>query len=99
MFSLEQKIRPPLLEDPRPRDMFGLGLLVALAAILIPAWDISGQRYLNDVAGQMSSAYLLPALGFMLVLRCGAIDFSVWVSAAGGGLVAAVLIRAGVPAG
>ena len=38
---------------------------------------------------QMASIYLLMALGFLLCLRCGAIDASVWVVSSLGGVLAA----------
>ena len=56
-------------------------------------------RVLRNVTGQMVSIYLLMAMGFLLCLRCGAIDLSVWVAAGVGGVVAAKFINAGTPAG
>jgi ribose/xylose/arabinose/galactoside ABC-type transport system permease subunit len=53
--------------------------------------------YLNDIAGQMASFYLLPALGFALALRCGAIDLSAWITSALGGVVAAAALNHGIP--
>jgi ribose transport system permease protein len=106
---LEDRLRPPPELNPVSRDMMGLGLLVAMAAILVPAWNTPG-RYSADtpalftlyclpLAAQMASYCLPVALGFLLALRCGAVDLSVWVNAGVGGLVAAALIRAGAPAG
>ncbi len=62
--------------------------------------DVSDQmgRVLAYVTSPMASIYLLMALGFLLVLRRGGIDLSVWAAAGVGGLAAAALIRAGVPA-
>lgn len=96
MFSLEEKVRPPILANPRPRDAFGIGLLLALALILVPAWGAGRLEFRSCVSGQMTSFYLLPALAFLLALRRGAIDLSVWAVAAMGGLVAAELISRGV---
>jgi len=97
LFSLEEKLRPPHLEHPWPRDSIGVGLLIALAAVMYPQWQVNDDfpRFLTDIAGQMASFYLLPALGLCLALRCGAIDLSVWASAALAGLVTAWMINAG----
>ena len=94
MYCLEDKLSPPPVSSAW-RDLFCVGLLAALAAILMSAWDISESRYVSDFAGQMASYYLPPALGFMLALRFGAIDLSVWLSSAIGGLVALACIKAG----
>ncbi|MGA2266538.1 MAG: hypothetical protein ABSH10_08945 [Phycisphaerae bacterium] len=53
-------------------------------------------QYLNNVPGQMTSTYLLLALGFALALRCGAVDLSIWAVAATGGVAAAKLMSLGV---
>ncbi len=97
MVRLEDRLRPPANVAPWPRDVVGVGLLIALAVVLLPLWNVDEERYVTDVAGQMASFYLLPALGFLLALRCGAIDLSVWVAASLGGVVAALLINAGLP--
>jgi len=59
--------------------------------------DIEGHRRLTDVAGQMGGAALLMAMGWLLALRRGAIDLSVWVVAGVAGTVAAAAISVGVP--
>jgi len=51
---------------------------------------------IQGLTGAMTSIYLLLALGLLLCLRCGAIDASVWVVSAVGGLVAAGCIKAGM---
>ena len=84
-----------MLANPAARDAIGVGLIIALAMALLPARQADGSPYLSDVAGQMASYYLLPAMAFCLALRCGAIDLSVWANAALGGLTAAVLINHG----
>ncbi len=89
-------MRPRHLASPAWRDATGIAFLAALAFLLLLPW-VSGERYLADVAGQMASFYLLPAMGFMLALRRGAIDLSVWVAAGMGGMVAAGAISAGQP--
>lgn len=96
MSILEEKLRPAYLVRAWPRDAMEFLLLVALAAVLAPAWNVGPDRYVSDVAGQMTSFYLLPALGMLLALRVGAIDLSVWVVSAAGGATAAALINAGV---
>jgi len=96
--TFEEKLRPPFSVDPWPRDVAGVGFMLALGAVLAPAWDVGQQRYLTDVVGQMASFYLLVSLGFLLVLRCGGVDLSIWTLAGVGGVVAAAMIQAGIPA-
>jgi ribose/xylose/arabinose/galactoside ABC-type transport system permease subunit len=95
---LEDMLRPPEPADPWSRDVLSVALLLILAAVLIPAWDIGPANFQHTVVGNMASFLLLPTLGFLLALRCGAIDLSVWVNAGLGGVVAAVLIARGVSA-
>lgn len=98
---LEDKLRPPLPADPWSRDVLSIALLLILASVLLPAWHIARDNFLPMVAANMASILVLPALGFLLVLRCGAIDLSVWVVSGIGGMVAASLISrgCGVPLG
>jgi len=93
------------------RHWLGLVLVGALAVTLLPAWgsaqgffDVGSKAHgghvavaLDCVANQLVSFYLLPAMGFWLALRRGAIDLSVWAVAGLGGLLAATLINAGLP--
>lgn len=95
-YLLEDKLRPPLPDDPWSRDVLSVALLLILASVLIPAWDIARVNFLHTVVGHMASFLLLPTIGFLLALRCGAIDLSVWVVAGIGGVVAAALISRGV---
>ena len=97
LVSLEEKVRPKLTvgEAPWLRDVFGAALVIALTVTLLSAWQVNQQRYFKDVVGQMFSFYLLPALGFCLALRCGAIDLSVWSVSAVGGAVAVAVLRVG----
>lgn len=87
-----------------------LALLGVLAATLLPAWGLNAGLFSTNAKGhhihagqidrmkdQLASIYLLPALGFWLVLRRGALDLSVWAVAGLGGLVAAGGINAGLP--
>ncbi len=78
--------------------MFCILLLAGLAVSMLA--DRGGDQTLwAGLVDQATSVYLLPALGFLLALRCGAIDLSVWVCAGLAGVVAASLINAGVGAG
>jgi len=82
--------------DPYSRDVLSVALLLILASVLIPSWDMARDTLLPMVAAHMASSLLLAALGFLLALRCGALDLSVWVAAGLGGVVAATLINSGV---
>jgi len=82
--------------DPYWRDVLSVALLLILASVLIPSWDMARDTLLSMVAAHMASSLLLGALGFLLALRCGALDLSVWVAAGLGGVVAAALINSGV---
>lgn len=101
-FDLEQSLRPTATEG-RPlwhRDGVAIGLLAMLAIMMLPGWPQNPERMFNDLIGQLTSVYLLPAMGFLLALRMGAVDLGVWVNMALGGIVAAKLINSGVsPAG
>jgi ribose/xylose/arabinose/galactoside ABC-type transport system permease subunit len=90
---------------PLARDSMALGLLLVLALVLVSVYGkgvgagLTGSAegpgladrgfYLNNIAGQMASMYLLMAMGFALCLRCGVIDLSVWMAASLGGVAAA----------
>jgi ribose/xylose/arabinose/galactoside ABC-type transport system permease subunit len=82
--------------DPYSRDVLSVALLLILASVLIPSWDMARDTLLPMVAAHMASSLLLAAMGFLLALRCGAIDLSVWAVAGLGGVVAAALINSGV---
>ena len=79
-------------------DAAAVAPLGILLLILLPGWVQSGETYLTDVSGQMSSPLMLIALGMALAFRTGAIDLSGWMVAAAGGLVAAGLIGQGLSA-
>jgi len=92
---IEDNLRPPMPADPYPRDVLAVMLLLMLASVLIPAWDMARDTLVPMVAAHMASSLLLLSMGFLLALRCGAIDLGVWVVAGVSGLVAAGLINAG----
>jgi len=76
-----------------------VGLLIALCAVLLPGWATTGQTHFRDVVAEMYNFRLLPALGFALALRFGAIDLSVWSLTALGGVLAAVAGQHGLGPG
>jgi len=95
LLSLEERLRPQVRGVSHTRDAFGIFLPAALMAVLLGAGGAGWRMDALDVAERVASFYLLAAMGFLLALRCGAIDLSVWANAAMGGLVAATLIKAG----
>jgi ribose/xylose/arabinose/galactoside ABC-type transport system permease subunit len=90
-----------------------VGLIGALAGVLLPSWgwdrsvfwpaETDGEwllhvrNVLDRSVNELASFYLLPAMGLWLALRCRAIDLSVWAVAGLGGVLAAVLVNAGLP--
>jgi len=110
MISLEDKLRPRC-EAPSThlREWLVWMMLLALFLALLPVWWIDGALFSNLGSGELSdlgdviehfsrlllSFWLLPAMGFMLALRCGAVDLSVWTTAGVGGLVSALALGAG----
>jgi ribose/xylose/arabinose/galactoside ABC-type transport system permease subunit len=66
-----------------------------LAGCLLPGWCGGDDVFFDNTFAQMLAVQLLPAMGFMLVLRLRTIDLSVWMSFALGGAVAAWLILGG----
>lgn len=108
MRSLEDILRPPLLAQPRSRDVLGVAMLASLAVAMLPALGIhwlalfssSGgheevEQLFRRVTGPMTRIYLPMALGVVLCLRCGAVDLSIWSASGLGGVVAAVCINGG----
>ena len=73
-----------------------LALLAALSLSLLPGWAGDRETFFENIIPQMLSASLLPAMGFLLVLRAGGIDLGIWMNFALGSAVAAVMIRAGI---
>jgi len=73
-----------------------VGLLVLLTFLLLRgAGQIEDESGLM-IPGLLAGAGLPVALGFLLALRCGVIDLSIWAVMGLGGLVAAGLINAGM---
>ena len=82
----------------RRRDQLCVGVLIAMAVALLPGLDPGNHdRYLCDVIGQMASYWLPPSMGFLLALRCGVLDLSVWMAFSAGSLTAAWLLAQGWP--
>ncbi len=102
MAWLEEKLCPSG-EPGLLRDVSGIAMIVLLAAVAMLTWDgwnsehlISDERFLSDIPGQMASGTMLMAMGFLLALRRGAIDLSVWTVGGLGGLLAAWAINCGI---
>ncbi|MDP6543137.1 MAG: hypothetical protein QGH60_04045 [Phycisphaerae bacterium] len=113
MISLEEKLRPRAdTPSAHLRDVLVWMMLVAVFVALLPVWWVDGDLVSSLGSGEFSdfsdvierfsrlmlSFWLLPAMGFMLALRCGAVDLSVWATAGLGGVVSAAIIGAGCPA-
>lgn len=97
---LEDKICPRGGSRLWLRDTFGIAMLVLLIVAILFVWEGGdADRYLNDIPGQIASPCMLLAMGFLLALRCGAIDLSVWTVGGLGGLVAARAINADISPG
>ena len=95
-----------------PHDWLALGLIGVLAVTLLPSWGwdqavfrpagaaeqwaMRVRNVFDSSVDQVVSFYLLPTIGLWVALRCGAIDLSVWGVAGLGGVLAAVLINAGL---
>jgi len=79
-------------------DAAAMAPLGIILAVLLPGWVQTGETYLTDVSGQMSSPLMLLAMGMALAFRVGSIDLSGWMIAAASGLAAAALIGQGVSA-
>lgn len=77
----------------------GAALIIALTAVLLAGWRVDERRHFTEVVGQMYSFTLVGALAFSLALRSGAIDLSVWATAALGGAAAVLVARTGAGAG
>ncbi|MCP4378077.1 MAG: hypothetical protein GY794_18130 [bacterium] len=110
MISLEDKLRPRDDTPAKHlREALVWMMLMMLGVALLPGWWLDASVVSRIADGELSdtvgivehfsrlllSFYLLPAMGFMLALRRGAVDLSVWVTASLGGVVAAVILAAG----
>ena len=111
MISLEDKLRPRAdTPSTHLRDGLVWMMLVALFLALLPVWWVDASLVSSLGGGDFSdfgdviehfsrlllSFWLLPAMGFMLALRCGAVDLSVWTIAGLGGVVSAVMLGEGL---
>ncbi|MBN1555933.1 MAG: hypothetical protein JXA11_14410 [Phycisphaerae bacterium] len=68
--------------------------LVFLLILLLPAWrGVFGESGLGTGA-LLAGATLPAALGFLLALRCGVVDLSVWAVTGAGGVLAAGVVNA-----
>ncbi|MFP4104982.1 MAG: hypothetical protein ACLFVU_02735 [Phycisphaerae bacterium] len=84
-----------MASHPAVRDLAVSGLILALGGLLISEWHQGFESYSLNIAAQMTSFWLLPALGLFLVLQEGGIDLSVWATAALAGVVGVVVMDAG----
>jgi ribose/xylose/arabinose/galactoside ABC-type transport system permease subunit len=111
MISLEDKLRPrDDAPSKHLREVLVWTMLMMLGVALLPVWWVDASVVSRLAGGELSdtvgiiehfsrlllSFCLLPAMGFMLALRCGAVDLSVWVTASLGGAVTAVMLGAGL---
>ena len=76
-------------------DMFNVLLLVCLAVLLLPGWRMQGNDSLLETISLLTSTMMPASLGFLLVLRCRAVDMSIWISMGAGGMAAAGVLIAG----
>jgi len=95
LISLEQRIRPAPTARPWLRELLGAWLLIAVTLVMLASWGVDEQRHLKDVVGEMYSFYLMLAVAFTVALRQGAVDLSIWATAALGGVIAAATGHAG----
>lgn len=91
MGRLEDNLMPRETASSWRRDVLIVATLVGLWCFLMPGAGVM-ERLPADFSGQLASPFLLMTLGFLLALRRGAIDLSVWAGAALGGIVSAWLI-------
>ena len=76
-------------------DLFNGGLLVLLTLLVLPGWHALGGGTRSDISNLLASSYLPAAMGFLIALRYGTVDLSVWASMGLSGVVAAGMIMKG----
>ena len=77
-------------------DLFNGGLLVLLTLLILPGWHALGGGTRSDMSNLLASSYLPAAMGFLIALRYGTVDLSVWASMGLSGVVSAGMILRGV---
>ena len=75
--------------------MFNVLLLVCLAVLLLPGWRMQGNDSILETISLLTSTMMPASLGFLLVLRCRAVDMSIWISMGAAGMAAAGVLVAG----
>ncbi|MBN1942088.1 MAG: hypothetical protein JW849_02225, partial [Phycisphaerae bacterium] len=60
------------------RDVFQAGELATLVLLLSPAWGVFLGVSRLGLGDALAGAFMPAALGFLLALRCGVVDLSVW---------------------
>jgi hypothetical protein len=91
--TLEEKLAPRDDGLAPQRDVPVVGLLVLLALVLVPGW--AGREYTRRM---LLSSEMLLALAFLLALRWGAVDLSVWMVSDLAAALATWLLGHGYPA-
>lgn len=77
-------------------DVYAVGVLVVLTVLLLPAWKMLGGGESVEVVSLLADPMMPAAMGFLLALRYGTIDMSLWANMGLGGVVGASLILAGL---
>jgi ribose/xylose/arabinose/galactoside ABC-type transport system permease subunit len=91
------KLTPLMLNDRRSSwyDMFNVLVLVCLAMLLLPGWRLQGNDSLPETISLLTSTMMPASLGFLLVLRCRAVDMSIWITMGAAGMASAGVLVAG----
>lgn len=96
MGFLQEQFRVRAFHRRGAYDLFNGGLLILLTLLILPGWHALGGGTRSDMSSLLASAYLPAAMGFLIALRYGTIDLSVWASMGLSGVVAAGMILKGV---